>query len=391
MLSIRSLLIAALSVSLVSAQCSSDVKIESDGDVSQLDSCSKLDGTVTLGTKVTSVSLPSTLTQITGDLVANGASNLVSFSAPGLKTIGGSFTLTGLTILSTLAFPELVSVGDINWSTLPALQALTFDKQISKANTVLITDTLLSSLNGINLVTATRFNINNNRYLRSVEVALGNVSDLLIIEANGKGVNASFPDLKWANNITIRDAGAVYFPVLEKINSSAAFVNNTFTEADFPELTSIGESFAVISCSKLTTITANSLEEVGGTFQLANNTKLAEVNGFQKLTVVGGAVDMSGVFTSVDLPSLDDVRGGFNLQSTQDVSCTEFQNLKNSGVIKGDDFTCKGQQETAESKTSGLGTGGGSGSGNGTKSDSTTFGVNMALAGMAGVVALFSL
>jgi hypothetical protein len=266
--------------------------------VSQLNSCSKLEGKVTLGKKVTAVSLPSTLTQITGDLVADGATGLVSFEAVGLKSIGGSFTLNGLTVLSTLAFPELVSVGDIAWSTLPALQALTFTKKVSKADTVLITDTLLSSLNGINLVTASRFNINNNRYLRSIDVALGNVSDLLIIEANGKGVNASFPDLKWANNITIRDAGDMYFPVLEKVNHSAAFVNNTFSTASFPELAEVGGSFAIISCSKLTKITANSLEEVGGTFQIANNTKLDTVDGFEKLTVVGGAVDMSGVFTT---------------------------------------------------------------------------------------------
>jgi hypothetical protein len=265
--------------------------------VSELSSCSKLDGTLTLGTGVTNVAIPSTLTEITGDFKVSGASNLVALTAEGLKTIGGSFTLNGLTILSTLSFPELVSVGDIAWSTLPALQGLTFTKGVTKADTVLITDTLLSSLSGINLVTATTFNINNNRYLKTIDVALANVSNLLTIEANGKGVNASFPQLKWANNITLRDAGDMYFPVLEKINSSAAFVNNTFTSADFPELTEVGESFAIISCAKLTNVTANSLESVGGTFQLANNTKLAIVDGFEKLSVVGGAVDLSGVFT----------------------------------------------------------------------------------------------
>lgn len=237
------------------------------------------------------------MSSITGDLIIDGAVGLTGFSAPGLKTIGGSFKLNGLTVLSTLSCPELVSVGDIAWSTLPALQSLSFTKKVSKANTVLITDTLLTSLEGINLVTAERFNINNNRYLRSVNVALGNVTDVLIIEANGKGVNASFPNLKWANNITVRDAGDVYFPVLEEVKSTAAFVNNTFETVSFPELTQVGESLAFVSCSRLTKISANELEEVGGTFQLANNTKLAVVEDFDKLAVVGGAVDISGVVT----------------------------------------------------------------------------------------------
>lgn len=182
----------------------------------------------------------------------------------------------------------------------------------------------------------------------------------------------------------------MYFPVLEEVKSSAAFVNNTFITVEFPELTDVGESLAFVSCSRLTTIKANSLEEVGGTFQLANNTKLAVIDGFQKLAVVGGAVDLSGVFTNVTMDSLDDVRGGFNLQSTEDVSCSEFTDLKSSGVIKGDDFTCAGKKETAESKTSGLGTAG-NGGGDDKKSSAATFGVSVFVATLVGVAAMVAL
>ena len=272
--------------------------INSNSDVSKLESCSKLDGKLTVGTAVTSVELPSTLNSITGDLEIIGATQLTSFDASGLKTIGGSFNLQGLTVLSTLSCPELVSVGDISWATLPALQSLSFTKEVSKARNVEITDTLLSSLNGINLRTCQRFNINNNRYLKLVTVQLEDVSEILVVDANGKDLNASFPNLVWANNITIRHAGDISFPVLEAVNNSAAFVNNTFASADFPELSKVGESLAFVSCSRLTKISADALEEIGGTFQLANNTRLAKVDGFGALKVVGGAVDLSGVFTT---------------------------------------------------------------------------------------------
>jgi hypothetical protein len=68
---------------------------------------------------------------------------------------------------------------------------------------------------------------------------------------------------------------------------------------------------------------------------------------------------------------LDDVRGGFNLQSTNDVtdSCNTFSTAHDNQIIKGNDFTCKGKQTVAESKDGGASTTGGSGdnstSGNG--------------------------
>lgn len=272
--------------------------INNNDDVSGLESCTKLDGKLSVGKGVTSLELPASLSAITGDFEVIGATRLTSIEASGLKTIGGSFTLTGLTILSTLSCPELVSVGDISWATLPALQSLGFTKEVSKARNVEITDTLLSSLNGINLRTAQRLNINNNRYLKQVTLQVESVSEILVVDANGKDLNSSFPVLQWANNITIRHAGEISFPKLEAVNNSAVFVNNTFSSASFPELTNVGESLAFVSCSRLTKISADALEEIGGTFQLANNTRLAKVDGFGALKVVGGAVDLSGVFTT---------------------------------------------------------------------------------------------
>jgi len=211
-----------------------------------------------------------------------------------------------------------------------------------------------------------------------------------VVDANGKDLNASFPALKWANNITIRHAGDVSFPVLEAVNNSAAFVNNTFASASFPELSKVGESLAFVSCSRLTKITADALEEIGGTFQLANNTRLAKVDGFGALKVVGGAVDLSGVFTEVSLPELDDVRGGFNLQSTEQIDCKPFEDLRDGGVIKGDGYVCASQKDVAESKTGGLGTGSKEGSDD-SPSGAGRFGVSIATAIGAGIVALLFL
>jgi hypothetical protein len=43
-------------------------------------------------------------------------------TAPSLTTIGGSITRNGLTVQSSLAFPELRSVRNLNWTTLPVIR-----------------------------------------------------------------------------------------------------------------------------------------------------------------------------------------------------------------------------------------------------------------------------
>lgn len=379
--SFRSFLLASFAVAgALSADCSGDVSIESDGDVSKLDNCNSWKGNVAIGEGVVALSIAS-LQTLNGDLTISGATGLTSISAPMLRSISGTWTMKELTILSSVSCASLTSVGNINWQTLPALKALDFTSGVAKCDEVLITDTILTSLNGIQLQTVTNFNINNNKYLKEVNVALGNVSNALNIEFNSKGVNVAFPDLVWAKNITIRDAGSVSFPKLESVNGTIAFINNTFTDAAFPELTEVGGSFAFNSNSQLSNVSAVNLETIGGTFQLANNTKLTDIDGFPALTTVDGSVDFSGSFTNATLPALDDVRGGMNIQTTEEFDCTEFDNYKSDGVVKGNGYTCEGKLDEAKSSS-----GGSSTSGSGNSSDNTS---SAARAGVS-IVALFA-
>jgi hypothetical protein len=388
--SLRTFFLASLACAgLVNANtCKQDYSINSDGDVSQLSGCDTVKGTITVGSGVVNFSM-SDVQNIQGDLNIKGASGLTLISCPQLQSISGGFNLQELTILQTLSCPSLTQVGTINWVTLPAWNALEFTAEVTQCTEVLITDTILTSLDGINLVTADMFNINNNKYLKTVNVALNNVTGALSIEFNSKDVDVSFPDLAWAMNITVRDAGSVSFPKLQGVNSTIAFINNTFTDCQFPALTQVGQSFAFNSNSQLTNITASKLETIGGTFQIANNTKLLRIDSFQDLTSVDGSVDFSGAFTYATLPSLDDVRGGFNVQTTANFSCTEFDNYHSSGVIKGDGYTCAGKLDEAKSSTGGASTGSGGSSDNANKTGSATrAGVNALVLLAAGAVVL---
>jgi len=276
-----------------------------------------------------------------------------------------------MTVLRGLSFPFLRSVGTIYWQTLPALSNLEFASQVTQADRVTITDTILESLQGINLVTVQRFDINNNRYLKEVKVQLTNITDSLAIEFNSPSVVASFPNLTWANNATFRSCGSVQLPVLTTVNGSLGFFENSFESFEAPKLTIVGTGaeggdITFANNDELKNVSMPELKTIIGTLQFVNDSAVEEISGFPKLSVVHGSIDISGKFDKVDFPALKDVRGGFNLQTTAQFDCTNFDKL-DGGVVKGK-FVCSGAvtnpgTEGTDPETDGGGGSNGGGSG----------------------------
>lgn len=353
--------LAVASVAVAQKQCQADNnEINSQADVEAISNCNTLEGDLTIGEDLTMLELPN-LQQIKGDFIATSASELVSIDMDKLRSIGGEFRLQELTSLTTLKCPSLTRVGDITWITLPKLIALNFDAQVTEAKNVRISDTQLNSLQGINLRTAVRFNIDNNKYLKTVSVGLTNVSEALSLEFNSKQIQVAFPNLVWANNITLIDANSVSLPSLKHVNGSMNFGNNSLTSIVCKNLTEVEQTLAFSGNTKLTELDFPQLVTIGGGFKIHNNTELTTIDGFPKLETVRGAVDFVGNFNNATLPSLEDVQGGFNLQTTEDFDCSEFEEYESQQVIKGDDFVCKGSEEDPQTKDGASGAGSGSG------------------------------
>jgi hypothetical protein len=146
------------------------------------------------------------------------------------------------------------------------------------------------------------------------------------------------------NNMTFRNCSSISIPSLEKINGSMGFFGNDIVEFIGSNLTTVGKDLSFISNTALTNISLPLLKSVGGGFTVANNTKLEQVDGFPALQKVVGAVDFNGNFSDVQLPSLKDVQGAFNIQSTGDLTkqCAHFSSLKDDSTIKGD-YVCQGK------------------------------------------------
>jgi hypothetical protein len=211
--------------------------------------------------------------------------------------------LFNLTVLSTFVFNDLESVNNISLVSLPVLGSFTLPSVISSAKYVLITNTFLSSLDGIDIDTAAVLNINNNNRLTEFSTKVANVTSSINIDSNGKLLDVSFPNLIWAANMTLRNVSTISIDSLATVNGSLGFYENYFKSVSAPNLTTVGStgsrtgSLAFVANPNLANISIPLLTSVGGAVQIANNSALDAIS-FSKLSTVDGAIDFTGNFSS---------------------------------------------------------------------------------------------
>lgn len=217
-----------------------------------------------------------------------------------MQTAGG-IELGGLTVLADLSAPQLTKVDTLNFTALPALQSLSFgNKGITEAISILITNTGLGSLSGINnLNSIETFDINNNQALTNISLDIKQIKKSLVIDSNDgyvAGLSVLFPSLENALNMTFRNCSSIELPSLSVVNQSLGFYGNSFESFAASNLTSAG-GLIFVDNTELTNISLPMLKTITQAYQIANNTQLKRIDGFQKLSTVAGALDFSGNFT----------------------------------------------------------------------------------------------
>jgi hypothetical protein len=386
---VPALAVASFAAAQSSAICSqATATINSQADATAFASCSTISGSVVVSSAASGVISIDGPQQITGDLTCENAGGLTSFGSTTIGSIGGAFTLTNLTLLSTLNMAALTSVKTIDWTALPALPGLTFGSTVSKATSVTISNTFLSTLDGINLGTVATLQIDNNNRLRTFSTQVANITSAVNINSNGNSLEVSFPNLIWAANMTLRNVSSISIPSLATVNGSLGFYGNYMTDIAAPNLTSVGStatgqgSLAFVANGKLANISMPLLKSVGGADQIANNTDLDSIS-FPSLSVVGGAIDFSGNFSTPSLPALTNVKGGFNIQSTAQIDCTGFQAEAGSGKVIQGTFICKTTADATTLGSSSSTSSGSSASSTSSKGAAVSYGVNEAVAGLS--------
>lgn len=342
------------STSSVPSSCTlkSKTTATSQSDLDKYSGCETLVGNLTVSGEEMQTASLNGVKNLEGSLTIFNTTSLAQFNADQLQNISHSLDFETATGLETASFNGLKEVDTIKMVALPKLHD--FQTNVKKANVIYISDTSLKTVRAFEeLQKAKSFNLNNNKELGNLKSSLKTVEDGIEFSANGDDANVTFNDLKWANNITLRDVHRASFVSLEKINSSLGFINNTIDRLDLSNLTSVGGSLSFVSNNQLVNINATQLKQIGGALVIANNTKLTKVGGFPNLTKVGGAVSVVGNFSYLDLDSLKSVNGGGDFEThSGNFSCSSLKKLQSQGGIKGDSFVCKNGAHSTSIKLS---------------------------------------
>lgn len=277
-------------------------------DLAQVTGCSTYSGSISIPTDVSDAGNGNGQNQlsvdgvekITGNFTINHAIQLSGISFGSLKSIGG-IQFGDLTVFSSFSMPKIETINQLNLTALPALQQFSFGSDgITQASSILITNTGLSSLQGIdNLEAVDSFNVNNNPALQNITLNVRSIKNALRIEANDgfqSGLTTSFPSLMSAMNMTFRNCSAVSLPSLMNVSQYLGFYGNTMETQSLPNLTSTG-GLVFVDNIKLSNISIPNLTSVNASLQIANNTMLKKIDGIQKLSIVTASLDFNGNFT----------------------------------------------------------------------------------------------
>ncbi|PHH88950.1 hypothetical protein CDD83_6857 [Cordyceps sp. RAO-2017] len=371
--------LAAIGTSLVSGAttCSQEIHITEPTPVID---CDVVDANVIVDENVNGMLSIEGPKQLKKDFIIRNATKLLGVSSSSVNSVGGRLILDGCQLLSSFNMQSLTSVNILQFVNLPQLSAMTLGTEgVTKASSIIITDTFISNLTGLNFAQATTIEISNNAKLTTFTSVLVNVTKSLKLTNNGNNMQVSMPNLELAGDVQFRQVKSFDAPVLSKAESIKFNDSPELLSVSANNLTEISASLTFINNRKLSKLQFKALKTIKGDMTVQNNTALKEIDGFPKLESVGNIL-LRGVFEDVNLPSLKDVKGSATATSTTDISnfCGRFDKLKSDGNIRGK-MSC-----TSNNKNANEGDGSGGQSNSDKEKDAAGIvNVNTALLGLA--------
>lgn len=324
-----------------------DFTATASSELAEVAACSTAVGDITVqGDAFGSIELTG-VEAIYGDFFVKNATQAVVLNAPTLELVSGQFSLTGNTILGSLNLAQLTTVGTLNFNALPALEKMGLTSGITSAESVIISDTGLTSLDGINVYKLKVFNVNNNDDIESINAGLQSVTDTLSISYNAEKVDVILDDLKTCKNLNLQSINSFSAANLTEITGSLSFVSNNLDKIEIKGLKTIADSLSINKNPDLEEIDFPKLTKIGGALYIQNNEALESIGGFDEVERIGGTLNITGDFQNASFPSLDRVSGSFYFKSTGDMGCGDLKDIDVNGKS-----TCIASSSHSSSKSS---------------------------------------
>lgn len=358
----------------------SEFRILNQAELDQIGGCQQLVGDLVFDNFSDSLIRMNVLTHIEGSIHVLRSPSLLRLEAQSLEVVTESIQMDRLQSLAMINFPLLTYVKDLDLKVLPLLTFMDLGK-VQNIRRLVLSDTALTSVSVANASNMTDFDINNNRFMESIEIGVQDVSGTLHISGNGRNINVDLSQLRVANNITVNNVEALKFDSLEDVSGSVSILENTFSSLSLPKLSRVGGLIRLADNNIVTSVEVNALTDIGGGLLIVNNTNLNNINFFPSLTVIGGGLDIEGDVQQTSWPELRFIKGAANLISTSnDFDCSEWLNSEVNDAMRGGEINCqaRGTVQTRESPAanrtdsslSGLSSGSDSNSGSSAQRDS---------------------
>ncbi|KAM3076158.1 cell wall protein Ecm33, variant 2 [Clarireedia jacksonii] len=268
--------------------------ISSQADATVLANCSIVAGSIALATAVAGNIDLNGVQEILENLIVEDVRGLIGLSGESLKQINGNFNVNNVTTLSSLDFPLLTAVDTIEFVALPAVSAFNFTSGLSSVSNVFITNTFLSSLDGINLQNADIININNNNRMKDISLPLETVKSGIYIDSNSLKPVINLPQLTSSGNISLGNISSIQLPSLNFISGTFNLRSTSVGEFAVDALSVIGIDLILYNNSNLTNTSFQGLLSAG-TIKITNNSALNSIS-FEKLSQAGN-VSIAGNLT----------------------------------------------------------------------------------------------
>lgn len=331
--------------------CKKSYSIENGAQLNRLSSeCHTIIGSLTFDSYQDPIVDLGNIEVIDGNLVLENSANIVRIDCPKLNTIKGEFKIQVLTSLTSIHLKELQTVQKIYWRVVPILSTVEFVKGLSKIEEVTISDTSLVGFEGFSggkVEQLKVFNINNNRFMETINCNIQSVSEHLSIQSNAKEIQVSMDKLVWANNMTIRDTSMVSSPNLQYVNNSLEFISNHFSEIDLPKLKAIGGTLRLDNNKALSKIDMNNVSDVFGGVMITSNNNLERIAFLKSLQQIGGGIHFTGSMKEIDMPKLRLVKGSVQINSTSDeLDCSSWTSPPSGiSIIRGGKIECSSSKK----------------------------------------------
>ncbi|KAJ5363507.1 uncharacterized protein N7496_009220 [Penicillium cataractarum] len=174
---------------------------------------------------------------------------------------------------------------------------------------------------------------------------------LVIADSNNCSNSVTISSQSDANNLANCDTvdgsvtiassagGTLTFNNVEEIKGSFTVEGvSGLTGLIMPDLDTIKGALTLDNLGSLTNLTMSALSDVASGITITGNSKLKTLS-LANLEKVEGQLKLTGSFTSVSLPSLEEVQGETTTQGSKSMSCSALNTLQSQGVYRGS-YSC---------------------------------------------------